>query len=41
MIETQVDLAYLGGILMSSRLICPAVTASRYSAIRSMCQFSR
>ena len=41
MIETQVDLAYRGGILISSRLIWPAVTASRYSAIRSMCQFSR
>src|SRR3977135_4476025 len=25
-IDTQVDLAYLGGILISSRLICPAVT---------------
>jgi hypothetical protein len=29
MIETQVDLAYRGGMLMSSRLIWPAVTAWR------------
>src|ERR1700732_787184 len=29
MIDTQVDLAYRGGILISSRLICPAVTAWR------------
>jgi hypothetical protein len=32
-IDTQVDC----GTLMSSRLIWPAVTASRCSAIRSMC----
>lgn len=30
-----------GGSLISSRVICPAVTASRCSATQSMCQLSR
>src|SRR5262245_21128963 len=37
--DTRIDFMYRGGTLMTSRCVVPAVTASRCSQIRSICQF--